>query len=142
MINLNKWKASFPKNIKTTCITSVIFAILAHLFALTNIIHNHDSVFELPKGYGTGIISGRWLLAILGKIAGKFWGNYNLPFYNNVLSICILVIAACIIVLIFNIQRPILCVLIGGILIVAPPNNEHVLLFFYISLLFTSNLAC
>lgn len=128
MINLNKWKASFPKNIKTTCITSVIFAILAHLFALTNIIHNHDSVFELPKGYGTGIISGRWLLAILGKIAGKFWGNYNLPFYNNVLSICILVIAACIIVLIFNIQRPILCVLIGGILIVAPPITS---MFFY-----------
>ncbi len=121
MISHEKWKLSFPKNLKTTCIACIIFAVLAHLFVLTNIIHNHDSLNELPNGYGSGLISGRWLLAVLGKIAGKFWGNYNLPSYNNILSICILTITACIVVLIFNIQRPILCTLIGGIFIVAPP---------------------
>ena len=96
MISHEKWKLSFPKNLKTTCIACIIFAVLAHLFVLTNIIHNHDSLNELPNGYGSGLISGRWLLAVLGKIAGKFWGNYNLPSYNNILSICILTITACI----------------------------------------------
>ncbi|MCI9048675.1 MAG: hypothetical protein HFG71_15780 [Hungatella sp.] len=139
MINFKKLRLSYPKNIKITCISSVIFAILAHLFVLTNVVHNHDSLAELPKGYGTGITSGRWMLAILGKIAGKFWGNYNLPFYNNILSIFILVIAACFVVLIFNIQRPIFCALIGGILITTPPNYKYVLLRIHCSILCHSN---
>lgn len=120
MIDFKQWRG-LPKNLKATCIASATCAIFAHLFILTNVLHNHDSMSELPKGYGSGLVSGRWLLALLGKIVDKLGGNYNLPFYNNVLSICLLIAASCFIVLIFDIQRPVFCALIGGMLIVAPP---------------------
>ncbi len=59
MVDFKKYIVSLPYNLKITYISSTVFAFFAHLFVLTNIIHNHDSTSELPKGYGAGLMSGR-----------------------------------------------------------------------------------
>ena len=76
--------------------------ILAHFYVLTNILQNHDSIAMAPKGYGTGITSGRWFLTVLGQFIGKLGGNYNLPYFNGIIAICLLTITACLIVDIFQ----------------------------------------
>lgn len=67
MINFKKLCVSIP-NLKETCITWIICGIFAHLFALTNVIHNYDNMAVLPNGYGTGLNSGRWLLTVFGNL--------------------------------------------------------------------------
>ena len=32
---------------------------VTHLFGLVNILHNYDDIAQQPRGYGTGISSGR-----------------------------------------------------------------------------------
>lgn len=41
MINLKGFYSRMP-NLKETCISSILCGIIAHLFALTNIIHNSN----------------------------------------------------------------------------------------------------
>ena len=79
-------------------------ALCAHLFALVQVLHNYDNIAVVPSGYGTGITSGRWFLTIFGDFIGKIWGNYNIPFYNGFITIGILLIAACIVLDIFEIK--------------------------------------
>ena len=73
--------------IKVTFLSSFILGGLAHLFTLTNVLQNYDNIAIVPGGYGTGLTSGRWLLTVLGNFIKKIWGNYNLPFFNGLLTI-------------------------------------------------------
>lgn len=50
----------------------------------------------------------------------RYWGNYNLSFFNGFISICILTVAAYMTVLIFNIKSPLFSALWAGIFIVSP----------------------
>ena len=45
--------------------STLIAGVITHLFALTNVLHNYDSVGLQPYGYGTGIESGRWMLSLV-----------------------------------------------------------------------------
>lgn len=70
-------------------LAAIISGVFTHFFALTSVIHNYDDIAQLPKGYGTGITSGRWFLSLLGDAADWIGGNYNLWFmkqFRNSLS--------------------------------------------------------
>ena len=53
---------------------ALLSGIVAHAFALVNILHNYDDILQQPKGYGAGITSGRWLLSILGDFSQNVLG--------------------------------------------------------------------
>jgi len=76
---------TISNRMRVTMKAAVVCGLIAHLFALTNIVQNGDNV--IVNGYGAGIISGRWFLSVLGDFVGKVWGNYNLPFFNGILTI-------------------------------------------------------
>lgn len=106
--------------IKVTFLSSFILGGLAHLFTLTNVLQNYDNIAIVPGGYGTGLTSGRWLLTVLGNFIKKIWGNYNLPFFNGLLTIFLLCISACLIVEILDLESISMCIVWGGIFLCFP----------------------
>ncbi len=109
--------------------------ILAHFYVLTNILQNHDSIAMAPKGYGTGITSGRWFLTVLGQFIGKLGGNYNLPYFNGIIAICLLTITACLIVDIF--QLPDKYGFLFGAVFVSFPTVTGTLFYMYTTIYYT-----
>ena len=93
---------------------------LVHLFGLVNVLHNYDDIAQQPKGYGTGISSGRWLLSLLGDSAEWLGGNYNLPVVNGLLFLALIAISAGILVSVFGIQNRTMAALSGMLLAVFP----------------------
>lgn len=114
------------KNVKEKkrCIVTIISAMLiglfAHLFGIVNVIKNYDNAY-VYKGYGDGITSGRWFLSVIGDALGKFWGgNWNLQFYNGIITLVLMSISAYVIIRIFDIKNLVFCVLWAGIFMVFP----------------------
>lgn len=77
---------------KKVFICTVMIGLAAHLFNLTNVLKNHDNM--AMYGYGAGIRSGRWFLQWIGELVGDVWGNYNIPFFNGLLTIILLALCA------------------------------------------------
>lgn len=72
---------------------------VAHAFGLVNILHNYDNIFEMPKGYGTGITSGRWLLHLLGDFCQNVLDlGYNMPVLNGLVYLGFIALSAAIVV--------------------------------------------
>ena len=86
------------KNACIAAITALIIGILTHMFALTNVLHNYDSINASFHGFGVGVESGRWLLTFLSIVIHKFLGGYNLPWFNGVIAIILLSVSAAVIV--------------------------------------------
>ena len=89
---------------------------VTHLFGLVNILHNYDDIAQQPRGYGTGISSGRWLLSQLGDCAHWLGGNYNLPLVNGLLFLLLIAISAGFLVASFDIQNRAMAGLSGALL--------------------------
>ncbi len=93
---------------------------LVHLFGLVNVMHNYDDIAQQPRGYGTGITSGRWLLSVMGDIAEWLGGNYNLTLVNGLLFIALLAVSAGFLVSILGIRNHTMAALSGMLLTVFP----------------------
>ena len=93
---------------RITLRAAILTGLASHLFALTNVLQNHDNIAVL-NGYGAGVTSGRWFLNILGDFIGRVWGNYNLPFFNGLLCILLLSVSAAVIIERFHITDLRLC---------------------------------
>lgn len=91
------------------------FGFLAHMFAFTNKIVNHDDVSALFTKGGS-VVMGRWGL----EIAEKFLPNYSMPWIYGVLSLALMAAAVCLILDLFQIRNPLLQVLTAGAIIVFP----------------------
>lgn len=103
-----------------TLIASFIFGMFAHLFGIVNVIKNYDNAYVF-KGYGDGILSGRWFLSLIGDNLEKIWGgNWNLQFYNGVITILVISVSAYIIIRIFDIRDLKFCVLWAAIFVAFP----------------------
>lgn len=105
---------------------------VVHLFGLVNILHNYDDIAQQPRGYGTGISSGRWLLSQLGDCAEWMGGNYNLPAVNGLLFLLLIAISAGFLVSAFEIHNPTMAALVGA-LMAAFPAAFSTLVFRYTS---------
>lgn len=84
--------------------TAVVTGLFSYGFALTNILHNHDSIFYSPRDYGAGLSSGRWFLSLLGDFMEEWWGNYSLPLFNGLIAVLLLAAAACLIISLLEIK--------------------------------------
>ena len=100
---------------------SLITGLFAHLYALTNTLHNYDNILQQPKGYGAGITSGRWLLSGLGDFFECVLGmNYNLPAVNGLLYLLVIAISAAFVVNLLQIRNGISAMLVGALMATFP----------------------
>ena len=101
-------------------VSALVYGMLVHLFALTNILHNHDNIASQPGGYGLGVDMGRWFLEILGRFFDKAGLNYNLPSVNGFLYIALLAVAAALLVSVLKIRSKVSAVLVGALFVAFP----------------------
>ena len=101
-------------------VAALAYGMLVHLFALTNILHNHDNIASQPGGYGLGVDMGRWFLEILGRFFDKAGLNYNLPAVNGMLYIATLALAAALLVSVLKLRSRVSAALIGGLFVAFP----------------------
>jgi len=97
---------------------SLIAGLMAHLYACVNNINNFDSIRQL--WYGDGITSGRWFLQILGDVAEVIWGIWDVGFFNRIITLLLIVIAAGMIPKIYGFQNKLLGILSCVIFVVYP----------------------
>lgn len=84
---------------------SVLAGFIAHFYILTNILQNYDNIAVVPKGYGTGLTSGRWMLTVLGDLIDSAGGNYNLSFFNGLVTLLLLTLTACLVADMFQLRQ-------------------------------------
>jgi hypothetical protein len=101
-------------------VSALVYGMLVHLFALTNILNNHDNIASQPGGYGMGVDMGRWFLEVLGRLFDKVGLNYNLPSINGVIYIALLAAAAALLVSALKIRSRISAALIGALFVAFP----------------------
>lgn len=118
------------KRIQKCFFSAVFWGLLSYLYCFMNNLNNYDNIACTPGGYGTGMQSGRWFLSLLGECVKDVWGNYNLPFFNGLLSILFMGISACMVIEILEIKNEWFCALLGGITVVFPPIASGMLFSF------------
>ena len=94
--------------------------LLVHLFGLVNVLHNYDDIAQQPRGYGTGVTSGRWLLSIMGDFCDAIGGNFNLPTVNGLLFLLLIAVPAGLLVSVFRIRNRASAALMGVLFAVFP----------------------
>lgn len=113
----------YDKRVQKCFWAAVFFGFFSYLYCFVNNLNNYDNIACTPGGaggYGTGILSGRWMLSILGDFIDKWWGNYNIPIFNGVVAILFLALAACVLTQIFEVENEFFYILFGGITAVFP----------------------
>lgn len=100
---------------------AMLAGVVTHAFALVNILHNYDNIMQQPKGYGTGIESGRWLLTLLGDFVQDVLGmGYNLPVINGLLYLALIALSAAVVVNVLEVRSRVSAVLIGCMMTTFP----------------------
>ena len=92
---------------------------MAHTFGITNVVKNYDNV-AVTNDFGTGITSGRHFLTHIGETTKKYFGAWNLNFFNNVAALVMLIFSAFLIIKIYDIKSKRLTVLWTGIFVTFP----------------------
>lgn len=104
---------------KITFLSCFIVGLLTHFYMLTNKLPNYDDVNCLTT-YGTGVISGRFMLAVLGKSIRKLFGNFSLPWLHGLIGIFFISLSASLTTYLLNIKHSINCFFVGALMIVSP----------------------
>ena len=105
----------------TAWLAAVCCGLITHGFALVNILHNYDDILQMPKGYGAGIESGRWLLHILGDFLQNVLGmGYNLSAVNGMLYIFMIAVSAAFLVNALRVRSRLGAGLIGCLMVTFP----------------------
>ena len=110
-----RWLAKKIRENLFPILAAFLFGFLAHNFAFTNKLVNHDEVFTLFFKGGS-VSLGRWGLDFIDRI----FPDYSMPWIYGVITIALLAAAACMILHIFSIRSRLLQVLLAGILVVFP----------------------
>lgn len=121
---------------KVTFCSTIIAGLLSHGYMLTNKLPNYDDIEAQLDNYGGGIDSGRWMLSVLGTLARKTIHSISLPWFNGVLCLILIGIAACLIVRMFELKERTLCALTGAVFVSFPTLTG---IFFF---MFTSVYYC
>ena len=109
------WLGRWVREDRVPLLCAILFGFLAHGFACTNKLINHDDVSALFMKGGT-VTSGRWGLGALDSI----FPNYSMPWIYGTLTILIMAAAICIILRLFAIRSKVLQGLIAGLIITFP----------------------
>ena len=113
------WKQKKPEAV--AAVAALASGVIAHCFALVNILHNYDNILQQPTGYGAGITSGRWLLSVLGDLCGNVLDlGYNFPVVNGLAYLVLIALSAAMVVHLLKISRPVSAALAGGLMATFP----------------------
>lgn len=107
--------ASFLREYRVPFFSTLIFGFLAHMFAFTNKLVNHDEIYYL-FGMGATIGSGRWGLFF----AAPFLPDCSLPWLNGILTVSLIAVSICLMLRMLSIKNVILQVLLSGLIISFP----------------------
>lgn len=107
---LDEKMKSIPKEYIVTFICTMVFGSLAHYYAFTNKITNHDDI-RTTCAEMNEVRWGRWLLAYASDLSG----NISMPF-NCLLGLIFIAFSAAFVVAILNIKSTILSGIVGGIM--------------------------
>ena len=110
-----RWGSSQLRKYRVSFSASVLFGLLAYLFAFTNKLVNHDEVHCLFSK-GATVTSGRWGLGLLDII----FPNYSMPWIYGVITVFLIALSICLIISIFQIRSKLLQVLLAGSIMVFP----------------------
>lgn len=104
-----------PAHIRLTFFSALVSGLLAHLYMFTKKVLNHDDIGDLfYTNYGAA--SGRWLLPKLAHLDGSF----STPWLLGVLSLVLIALAACFVVSLMRLKRPLSCILAAAIMVTFP----------------------
>lgn len=95
--------------------SAFLFGFLAHNFAFTNKLVNHDEVTCLFSKGGT-VVLGRWGLGAMDSV----FPNVSMPWIYGVITIALLAISVCILVSLLHIRSKSLQVLAAGLILTFP----------------------
>lgn len=112
-------KSSVPQQLKITFLSCFIAGLFAHFYMITNKLPNYDDINCLTT-YGAGVASGRFAIAIIGKVIRVLFGNYSLPWLHGLVSIFLISTAAAFVTDLLHIEHALNCIFIGALLIVSP----------------------
>ena len=112
-----------------TILSGVITGLIGHLFVITNILKNHDNMHFMNSN-GIGLSSGRWFLTLLDDAMRPLFGNLNLQALNNIMCICLLSIAAYVIVLIFDMHDLVHCGAWSAVFVAFPTIGDTLIFAF------------
>lgn len=122
---LKYYKTKIRKEYKIAFYSTLIVALLVHIYKFTNTLPNHDSLYNY---YSTQNIigSGRWALSLACGIS-SYW---DLPWVNGLLSCIFIAMTVVVIVALFKLNNPVLIILTGALL-AASPSTTETLFFLY-----------
>ena len=135
---LQYYKTKIRKEYKIAFYSTLIVALLIHLYKFTNTLLNRDSLYyyystqnfigsvkwadSLNNYYSTQNIigSGRWALSLACGISSC----WNLPWVNGLLSCIYIAMTVVVIVALFKLKNPVLIILTGAFLAASPSTTE------------------
>lgn len=95
--------------------SSMIFGLMAHMYAFSNKLLNADETSALFSK-GASVTSGRWGLDVTSLI----FPDVSMPWIYGVISLVLIACAVCLTVDIFRIKSPLLQALLGGVMLSFP----------------------
>ena len=107
----------------TSFVSCAVAGIGTHLFGLVNVLHNFDDIAVQPRGYGTGLKSGRWMLTFMGDFVKTHFGGHNLPYINGILFILLVSVSAAVISATLGLKKRRWAAFVGVIFAVFPSTT-------------------
>lgn len=106
------------RHYRVPLLASLFWGLLAHMFAFTNKLVNHDEVAGLLNK-GMTLSSGRWGLDVLSYI----FPDVSMPWIYGIISLLLLGTAVCMMVRIFSIRRRLFQILLAGLVVTFPSQT-------------------
>lgn len=112
---LLRWLAAKGKENRLPLLSALTFGLLAHVFAFTNKLVNHDEVNSLFSKGGT-VVLGRWGLGALDSV----FPNVSLPWIYGLITIALLAVSVCVMVHVLHIRSKWAQALCAGFILTFP----------------------
>jgi len=111
----NIWK-KIPYHTKLTFASALILGFFVHMFAMANLIPNHDTVILTWDKFHWVIVTGRWFAWFPQWLTGI----HNLSWLSSFMAIIYLAVAACLMGACLKIKKTINCILLSFLLVSFP----------------------
>ena len=96
-------------------LSALITGLSAYVFCFTHKLEIHDDLNNMfSQGYP--VSSGRWGLAWIEKL----FPTVSIPWFNGLVSLLLLSVAACLVIRMFSVKRPLLQMLLAAVLVAFP----------------------
>ncbi len=112
---VGRWLVSKGKENRLPMLAAFVFGFLAHTFAFTNKLLNHDEANSLFSKGGT-IVLGRWGLGAMDSV----FPNVSMPWIYGVITIALLAVSVCVVVHILHLRSGWYQVLAAGFIMTFP----------------------